>query len=105
MMKNKRVKDMNIFEMRDELSRLKCVVQNVVGSEGDVYALPMFMTLEDQTDYVIPKLLGAILVSVIIESNPLDVAGDTPEATITGTTLKIPAQPFGLRVYVVYKKK
>lgn len=78
----------------------------LLGANKETFALPMFYTVENQTNYTFTgvDMENGELTSLIIETNPLDVAGDAPEAAITGNELIIPPQSAGQRVYAVFKK-
>lgn len=84
-----------------QIKCLECKVNSGGSSGWQTFALPMFETVDGQTAYTIAVPLGAELISVEIEANPLDIG---TEATLSGTTLTIPAG-YGddQRVYVVYK--
>lgn len=80
----------------------------MMGAGEKVFPLPVFETIDGQTDYYFLELKGATkLISVIIESNPENVAGDFATCFLTGannSTIRIPAQPAGLRVFVIFEK-
>jgi hypothetical protein len=95
---------MNIFQMRDEILRLRCIIENMFGSQ-DIYPLAMFLTIAGQTAYTFANLSSSVLISVIVESNPLDIAGTIPEVTLVGNTINLPSGlGAGQRVYVIYRK-
>lgn len=78
------------------------MVAVMIGRES--YPLPMFETIDNQVEYTFTDLIGATLVSVIIETNPLNIGTEVTLNPLTGTITIPSGYGGGQRVYIIYKK-